>query len=273
MKIKKFLGLASVALLSICACQDPDYMRYDSAYTGIYFTRDTLQYSFSVTPVEIQKHVLKVPVRIMGAPSSEEREFEFELIPDSCNAEAGVQYNIGKTVIEADSIQGYIPVEILRDGLEGDYANGYVHYQLAFRLVSNEHFIPTLSEKEQIRVVKFDNAVEQPNWLSASGEKVWYVDVLGTWHPFTFIKMVEYFHALEEIMPETYQDMVDVYGENLEHIPYGDPWQYRTIFKKHIYAPIYEYTNNPDNHDAIVAMYPDYPFDFPNPFPNASAEK
>ena len=56
------------------------------------------------------------------------------------------------------------------------------------------------------------------------------------------------------------------YGENLENIPYGDPYVYRTIFQKYICSPMYDYFNDPANHDAIVAEYPDFPFDFPNPF-------
>ena len=270
MNIKKYIGLAALTLLGVSACQDTDYMKYDSAYTGIYFINDTtVTYSFSVTPIEVRKHTMKVPVQIMGAPVDYDREFAFELIADSSTAVNGEQYVIGKCMVPADSIRGYIPVEVLRDGLMGDYTNGYEHYKLGFRLVKNDNFYPTLSFKEQRRIVKFDNAVEQPDWRNAHGDKVWQVSALGTWHPFTFIKMVEYFHAFEAINPETYKAMVELYGENLEHIEFGDPWQYRTIFKKHIYAPIYAYTNDPANHDLIVSMYPDYPFDFPNPFPNA----
>ena len=266
MNIKKTLGLAALALVGVSACQDPDYMKYDSNYTGIYFTRDTLEYSFSVTPVEVRKHVLKVPVRIMGAPSEIDREFAYELIKDSCTAVDGEQYLIGKTVVMADSIQAYIPVEILRDGLKGDYETGYTRYQLGFRLVPNSNFHPTLGEKDQIRIVKFDNAVEQPDWRDAYGNKVWPKESLGSWHPFTLIKMVEYFHAFEAVNPETYKKIANNFGENLEHIPFGDPYPYRSIFTKYIYEPLYQYTNDPANRETILAVYPDYPFDVPNPY-------
>ena len=266
MNIKKTLGLVALTLVGFSACSDPDYMKYDSSYTGIYFTRDTLEYSFSVTPVEVRKHVLKVPVQIMGAPADVDRDFAFELISDSCTALDGEQYVIGQTVVMADSIHGYIPVEILRDGLEGDYESGYTRYQLGFRLVQNEHFYPTLSEKDQVRIVKFDNAVEQPDWRDAYGNKVWPVASLGTWHPFTLIKMVEYFHAFEAVNPETYRKIANAFGENLEHIPFGDPYPYRSIFVKYIYDPLYQYTNDPANKETILGMYPDYPFDFPNPY-------
>ena len=60
--------------------------------------------------------------------------------------------------------------------------------------------------------------------------------------------------------------MVVAYGENLEHIPFGDPNLYRTIFRKYIYYPMYEYFSDPANRDMILAEFPDFPFDFPNPF-------
>ena len=81
-----------------------------------------------------------------------------------------------------------------------------------------------------------------------------------------FIKMVEYFHAINDILPETYKKMVAAYGENLENIPYGDPYVFRSIFKKYIYQPMYEFFGDPANHDMIVTAYPDFPFDFPNPY-------
>ena len=113
---------------------------------------------------------------------------------------------------------------------------------------------------------RFDNSVDQPEWYSAHGEKVWQERYLGKGHPLKFIKMVEYFHAVEEILPETYKNMVALYGENLEHIPYGDPYQYRTIFVKYIYAKMYEFFGNPDNREGILHEVPDVPFDFPDPY-------
>ena len=210
---------------------------------------------------------MKIPVQIMGAPTKETRKIDFELVANHCLATEGIQYEFGEAVILPDSITGYIPIRILRDGLEGDHANGYERYLLTLRLVKNEHFTPTLDSLDQVHQLKFDNAVEQPNWTNGvDDEKIWIERELGEWHPYKFIKMVEYFHAIKEIHLETYKNMVKLYGENLEHIPYGDPNHYRTIFRKYIYAPMYEHFNDPANRDIILEEYPDFPFDFPNPF-------
>jgi hypothetical protein len=270
-KMSRFLAkvyavVAFFCIVAFSSCEDTDYMTYDTSNNGIYFLSDTMQYSFSVTPIEQRTHLVKIPVRVMGGISDVARPINFEVITDTTTAEEGVQYRIGEAVVLPDSINGFIPVEILRDGLKGSNAEGYERYRLGLRLLSNDYFIPTLNVLNQKFVLNFDNSVEQPNWLSADGEKVWIERELGKWHPLKLIKMVEYFHALEEILPETYEKMVVAYGENLEHIPFGDPNLYRTIFRKYIYYPMYEYFSDPANREMILAEFPDFPFDFPNPF-------
>ena len=255
-----------VTAMTAVSCSETDYMTFDTARNGIYFTKDTLNYSFSVTPIEIKTHTYKIPFRIMGSTSSQPRTVAYTVVAEKTTAKQGVQYNIGEAVVEPDSINGYIPVEILRNGLEGTYATGYTRYTLHIELKSNDNFFPTLNAAAQSRTLTFDNAVEQPEWYSAHGDKVWDKATLGVWHPYTFIKMVEYFHAINDILPETYKKMVAAYGENLENIPYGDPYVFRSIFKKYIYQPMYEFFGDPANHDMIVTAYPDFPFDFPNPY-------
>lgn len=265
-KIFKILALTAIALLITQSCSETDYMQFDSANNGVYFTKDTLNYSFSVTPVETRSYTYKIPFRIMGATSDKVRKVAFRIDEANTSAKAGVQYNIGEALVMPDSINGHIPVEILRDGLEGNYDDGYVRYSLVLILEENEDFRPTLDSLSARRTLTFDNAIDQPNWLDYRGNKVWETSNLGAWHPLKLIKMVEYFHEIQNILPETYKKMVAAYGENLESIPYGDPYVFRTIFQKYIYAPMYEYFNDPANYDTIVSLYPDFPFDFPNPF-------
>lgn len=263
--IKAFL--TAVPLLCACvSCLDTDYLVFDAGFSGIYFTKDTLNYSFGVMPLNIHEKEYRFQVRIMGAPSDVDRTFACEVIADSTMAEEGVQYRMGTPVIPAGSVEGYIPVTLLRDGLEGNYTDGYTRYKLGLRLLADGTFEPTLGESAQLRVLRFDNAVEQPEWLDYKGDKVWSISSFGEWHPLKLIKMVEYFHTIEDFIPETYEKMVDLYGENLEHVEYGDFQAYRTVMRKYVFAPMYEYFSNPVNRDEILAAYPDFPFDFPNPY-------
>ena len=258
--------LALVAVLLLVSCSQENYMRYDSSYNGLYFTADSLTYSFSVTPVETRTHSIQIPVKMMGVLSDQDREIPFKVMADSTTAIEGKHYQVGSHVIKADSIYGNISIILLRDGLEGSYATGYTRYRLSLRLASNDYFVPTLQDGDQFYDLKFDNSIEQPSWLDYKGDKVWYVSNLGTWHPFTFIKLVEFFHSIEEIMPETYVNMVSLYGENLEHVPYGSFHDYSTIVRKYMLKPMYDYVQDPANHDYIYSLYPDYPFDFPDPY-------
>lgn len=282
---RSFYAIAPIAcVLFSTSCSETDYMTYDPSACGVYFNHDTLVYSFSVVPVETTEHVLHIPVKVMGVVSEQERNFSYRVervmpcdsiqkliyMPEQTEfqwAEEGVHYDIPKqVVIPAGATSGTIPITIHRRALEGTFTDGYQRYRLVIRLQANDQFTPVLSEKDQVRVIQFDNAIDQPAWYDAFGDKVWYKPDLGVWHPYKFIKMIEYFHDIKNILPETYKKMVDLYGENLENVPYGDFHAFRTIFRKYIYARIYEHFNDPANHDMILSLYPDFPFDFPNPF-------
>ncbi len=270
--LKYYLAVFGIGLLTV-GCEETDYMTYDTSHNGVYFEKDSIAYSFSVTPIEVKTHTIEIPVKVMGGISkTEAREIGYEFVRysnltnDTVPAVEGVHFNVVSDVVEPDSVTGYIVVEVYRDELLGSYAEGYERYRLGINLVQNENYTPTLTKPQQSIVLTFDNAVEQPEWYDYKGDKVWTESKLGKWHPYKLIKMVEFFHAIEEIQPESYKKMVELYGENLEHIEYGDPYQYATMFRKYVYAPMYEFFNNPDNKEMILAEYPDFPFDFPNPY-------
>lgn len=272
MKIKHILGLFVFSQFFI-ACDDENYLKFDTNFSGIYFNADSTIYSFSVTPLDVHEYTLKVPVQIMGAPADVDRPIGYELISDLCTATEGVEYVVDKAIVPAHSITGEITFRLLRDNLKGDYINGYTRYHLYLRLTGNEHFTPTLDSLKQVHYCKFDNAIERPNWTYGNNtDKLWHEKFLGVWHPYKLIKMVEYFHAFESIQPLTYKKMVELYGENLEHVKGGNPLstEYGTTFRRHVYKPMYDYFNDPANRDFILGLYPDFPFDFPNPYPSTN---
>lgn len=268
-------GILLSLLGTVCfiSCTETEYLKYDVSHNGIYFTKDKLKYSFSVTSDTIHSYLFKMPIQIMGGISEKEREVAYRINEDSTNAIEGIHYTIGKAFIAPDSITGYIPVTILRDSLQGSYAEGYKTYRLYIELVENDNFTPTLDTLSQERLLQFDNAIDIPEWYDYKNEKIWRPgnphDDLGDWHPYTYIKLVEYFHTIKTVdnMYETYQKMVAYYGgENLEKVPYAAFHPYTHIMRKYVFAPMYEYFNNEDNREAILEMYPDYPFNFPNPY-------
>lgn len=273
---KLFVVLSLSVIVLFTACKDDNYLKYDISYTGVYFTKDTLKYSFSVTPIEVKSHEYRIPVKIMGVPSNEVREIAFVVTPLETNSiipEEGKHYRVGKALIQPDSITGYIPVIILRDHLGGDYNTGYPTYRISLQLIENDNFTPTLSAAEQVRVLEFDNAIDTPEWLDYKNDKIWVPGnphpQLGSWHPYTYIKLAEQFKTIKDVpnMKETYEKMVEYYGgDNLERVPYASFYPYLPIMQKYVLAPLYEYFNDPVHIAEINEMYDDYPFDFPNPY-------
>lgn len=268
---KLFLLLSLITVSLVTSCTDDDYLRYDVSHNGVYFTKDSLNYTFGVTPLDVKSYEYRIPLKIMGGLSDEEREVAFEVIADSTTAVEGIHYELGKAVIKPDSIEGYIPVKILRDNLEGNYKDGYEYYNLCITLVGNKHFTPTLDSLSQIRTLQFTNAVVEPDWLNYKNEKVWRPgnphSKLGEWHPYKYIMLAEYFKKVKDVLPETYKKMVGYYGgENLERVPYGDFYPYLHIMQKYVLYPLYLYFNDAENLKAIKEMYPDFPEDFPNPY-------
>ena len=265
--------LSLIAVVCLSACSETEYLKFDDSHNGVYFTQDKLKYSFSVTADSVRSYLFKIPVQIMGRTSKVEREVAYRVNPDSTDAILNVHYQLGKAVIAPDSITGYIPVTILRDSLKGSYEKGYTTYRLYIELEENDNFIPTLDSLSQARLLQFDNAIDIPEWLDYKGDKIWrpgnkHPD-LGTWHPYTFIKLVEQFHTIKDVenMEETYKKMVTHYGgENLEKVPYAAFHPYTHIMRKYVFGPLYEYFSNEENKEEIKKMYDDYPFDFPNPY-------
>ena len=266
----KNIILTIIGVVGFTACSETDYLKYDTSYNGVYFTKDKLKYSFSVSSENVKSHLFKMPIHILGCVSDQEREVAYRVVEDSTDAVEGVHYTLGKAIIAADSIAGYIPITILRDSLKGDYYNGYTTYRLYIELVENENFTPTLDTLSQGRLLQFDNAIDIPEWLNDDGEKVWRPgnpdENLGSWHPYTYIKLVEYFHTIKDVegKEESYEQMVKSWGENLETVKYASFFPHTDIMRKYVFKPLYDHIKN--NEGAILEMYEDYPFDFPDPY-------
>ena len=271
--LSKSIILSLIGVLCFASCSETEYLKFDASHNGVYFTQEKLKYSFSVTADSIRSYLFKMPIQILGRTSSVEREVAYSVNPDSTDAVEGLHYILGRAIIAPDSITGYIPVTILRDNLEGSYAEGYKTYRLYIELEENDNFTPTLDTLSQARLLQFDNAIDIPEWVDYKGDKIWrpgnpHPD-LGDWHPYTFIKLVEQFHTIQyvENMYETYLKMVAYYGgENLERVPYASFTPYTHIMRKYVLAPLYEYFSDEANKEEILKMYPDYPFNFPNPY-------
>ena len=222
-------------LLLLASCKKDRDLIYDKSFAGIYFEQDSIYYSFGVTPLETDRYELHVPVEIMGTPSNTDRAFSVVIDNDKTTAEAGKHYTVPTTfTIPADSINGFVPVTILRKDL------GDSDFKLAFKLVKNDNFTPVNEDLKEV-LIHFNNRVEPPTWKDWQGNPTWPDFYLGKWNPLTYIKFIEYFRAIEQEAPATYESMVKQYGPDLQNVTYGWPYDYQYTMKKYVLIPLYNY--------------------------------
>ena len=229
-------GLFVLFCVGLISCSEQGYKLFDSSRTGIYFTEDSVVHSFGVMKLEVTSYEMKLPVKIMGAPAKENRSFKVEVVAAKTTAEAGVHYTLPtELVVKADSVNGVLPVTVLRENLGSDG-----HWQVAFRLLSTEDFEPE-GEVEIMSIASFNNIVEPPQWKDYWGDITWPDYKLGVWDPVKWVKFMEYFRAMEETAPATYKGMVDMYGPNLENVQYGWMDEYNYAATKYILTPMYDF--------------------------------
>lgn len=223
-----------MAGLLISSCKKESYLMYDKNFTGIYFEQDSIYYSFGVTPFEIESYELEIPVQIMGEPVSSDRTFSISVVADKTTAKEGVHYTIPNNfTIKSDSINGYIPVRILRKDL------GEADYKIYFQLKENDSFVP-VNEKFKNVLIYFNNRVERPSWKDWQGNPTW-PSQLGTWNPLTYIKFIELFREIEHKSPVTYNAMIKDFGPDLKNVEYGWAWDYDYTLTKFCLIPMYTY--------------------------------
>jgi len=227
-----------IILASMSSCKENLFQAEDFK-TGIYFLNDSTDYSFGITPLETKTHTLDLPVRIMGNPSSEDREFKIEIIAAKTDAQENVHYKIPTSfIIKADSVDGIIPLEILRESLQNNT------YKIGFTLLENDNFVPTSKETSSL-VVTFNNRIEQPHWVNPwanDNVKLWPSSQLGPWNPLVYVKFVELVNEVEHLAPGTYMNMMkDFGGPLLPNFPGTWAYDYNNTLTKYVLIPLYRY--------------------------------
>src|SRR5699024_2871622 len=208
-KILSLLLLVPVAVI-IISCDQTNYMTYDTDYNGIYFEKDSVFYSFGISPLEQLTQEVEIPVSVMGAPANKDRSFKVRVVEDKTTADKGTQFKMpDHLIIPKDSVNGVIAVELFRNELDDES-----DYKLTINLVENEHFTP-INEKQKQILLNFNNKVVPPPWTDAWGDQTWPDFKLGPYNDTVYIKFLEFFRAMEDKAPQTYEDMVDEYGKNL----------------------------------------------------------
>lgn len=107
---------------------DEEYSKdgFYHAQNAVYFhypeAQDTVRfYSFGALPVDSQKYVMNIPVRIAGVPQKHAQKFKL-VVDTASTMKAGVHYkelNL-EPVVPVDSVDAVVPVTLLRNALSPD---------------------------------------------------------------------------------------------------------------------------------------------------------
>ena len=133
--MKHFFHILLLPLLAMCGLGSCNSIVYDEEYSkdgfyhaqnAVYFhypeAQDTVRfYSFGALPVDSQKYVMNIPVRIAGVPQKHAQKFKL-VVDTASTMKADVHYkalNL-EPVIPVDSVDAVVPVTLLRNALSPD---------------------------------------------------------------------------------------------------------------------------------------------------------
>lgn len=231
------LGFILIGLVMLqVSCSEGDMADTGGWKTGLYFQKDSITYSFGVTPLSVTEYTLSVPLKVMGNFSTSARSFVLKIDEGKTTATKSVHFDIADSfTVDADSINAYVDLIIHRDKLENDE-----NLRVAFDLVENENFVP-VNENFKSAVIYFNNRVDPPDWKDFAGNPTWPDFKLGAWNPLTYIKFIELFREMENIVPGTYYNMVAEFGEDLKNVEFGWALDYDQSLTKYVLIPLYRY--------------------------------
>ncbi len=240
MKFKNIFLTTSLLLFGLIAglssCKEGNLADTGDWKTGLYFQRDSITYSFGVTPLEVTTYTLQVPLKVMGNKSSSQRAFKVEIDNELTTATQSVHFEIDNNpIVGADSINAYINLTINRGAIEGNES-----YKVGLKLIENENFKP-VNEDYKSAVIHFNNRVDPPDWKDWQGKPTWPNYKLGAWNPLTYIKFIELFRDMKNTAPATYENMVKEFGEDLKNVEFGWAWDYDKSLTKYVLNPMYQY--------------------------------
>lgn len=189
---KIFFLILSFVFCMFCACEDNEDGFYDNVYR-IYFPEETdsLNFTFGDKLQEYHRHIINLPVRLMGVKTTRELKFKVE-VDTASTAEEGVHFAEiqSEYTFLVDSVNAYIPIELIRDNLSDGYN---AVYKIVLNLVPSDDF--QLGSKQHLQgIITFNNFLEEPSW--------WY-SVFGysyaLYHPGMYQRLIAYFGGpLEE---------------------------------------------------------------------------
>lgn len=154
-------------VLNVTACKD-EYMFFDEEFASMQFagsgsTNDSVVFSFALRPgVDVEK--VKIPLRLIGFTSEQEREVSVRVDQSKTTAKEGVDYSIEKCVLPAREIYADLEIIVKRSvELENE------DLVLSIFLEENEYFKKPPVESGDFKIVLTSELSKPSDWKNEFG--------------------------------------------------------------------------------------------------------
>ena len=203
---KLYILLIVFAACLLAGCDENGESGYYEDIDRVYFVKDSLICRLGEMLMDVETYTVQVPVKVLGEPLGESRKFKVNVNKDLTTAPEDVYTLLpGEFVMDKDSVNAYIPIELFGLGVK---------------------------EKLQSKVV-FSNYLQEPDWWYALEFVYW-----GAYRPEKYQKMMEYWGgpiSYEEYVSRMIQvilcgkkmyDYFKLHPEFGMEFPEATPWPY-----------------------------------------------
>lgn len=211
-------------------CDENGESGYYEDYDRIYFVKDSIVCRLGEMLMDVETYTVQVPVKVLGHPIGESRTFKINVNQELTTAPGNFYTSLPtEFVVDKDSVNAYIPVELLRSRIDPMVDTVY---RIVLDLEINEAFGLGVQEKLRSKVV-FSNYLQEPDWWYALEFMYW-----GAYRPEKYQKMMEFWGG--PISYEVYasnmvkvilcgKKMYDYFKAHPEYgmeFPESTPWPY-----------------------------------------------
>ena len=227
---KLYTLLIVFATCLFAGCEENGESGYYDDMDRIYFVKDSIICRLGEMQMGVETYTVQVPLKVLGEPWDENRMFKVSVNRELTTAPENIYTSLPtEFVVMKDSVNAYIPIELLRDRIDPMVDTVY---QIVLDLEVNDTFGLGVQEKLQSKVV-FSNYLQEPEWWYALEFVYW-----GAYQPEKYQKMMEYWGgpiSFEEYSRRMVQvilcgkkmyDYFKLHPEFGMEFPESTPWPY-----------------------------------------------
>ena len=178
-----YIVFTILAMYLSVSCDENGDSGYYEDQDRVYFVEDSIICRLGEMSIDVEKYIVQVPVKVLGNNVGTERKFKVTLDRKLTTALENFYTALPEEfVVNKDSVNAFIPIELLRHRIDSDKD---VTYRIVLKLEDNDMFGQGVQEKLQTKIV-FSNYLQEPDWWYTFSTMYW-----GTYQPEKYQKMME----------------------------------------------------------------------------------